>query len=135
MRIANDADQFNSFPPGVRLEQRSGLKAVGAVNMSAINIPSMTQRRATAHRRIGASVLRTAVRTLLSEGERRGECDWRRLNSRWLADIGETSAGAEASQIRFSALRDAPGGPFGFTGNCVAADRLRLYAFWRSPLG
>ena len=103
--------------------------------MSAINIPSMTERRAAAYRRIGAAELRAAVRTLLSEGKRRGECDWRRLNSHWLADIGETSASAEASQMRSSALRDALGGPFGFIGDRVEADRLGLYAYWRSPLG
>ncbi len=99
--------------------------------MSAINILRMTERRA-AYRWIGAAALRaaTAVWTCLQQAKRAGECEWSRLNSHWLADIGETREAA-----RLSAQRDAPGGPFGFIGDRVEADRLRLYAYWRSPLG
>ncbi|MBV9286319.1 MAG: hypothetical protein JO288_00610 [Hyphomicrobiales bacterium] len=57
-------------------------------------------------------------------------CDWRRLNARALADIGETPATAERAR-----LGDPLETPLGLVGGGVDVDGRPLLARRTSPLG
>jgi hypothetical protein len=59
-----------------------------------------------------------------------GECDWRRLNSRGLADIGETAAAAERAR-----LGDPLDTPLGLVGGDADVGGRPLFAHRTSPLG
>jgi hypothetical protein len=58
------------------------------------------------------------------------DCDWRRLNSRGLADIGETPAAAE-----FARLDNLLETPLGLVGGGVDVGGRPLLAHRTSPLG
>jgi hypothetical protein len=68
---------------------------------------------------------------LLFEGILRfSDCDWRRLNSRGLADICETPAAAERAQ-----LGDVLETPLGLVGGGVDVNGRPLFSYRASPLG
>jgi hypothetical protein len=58
------------------------------------------------------------------------DCDWRRLNSRALADIGETPAAAERAR-----LGDSFETPLGLVGGGVEVNGRPMLAHRTSPLG
>ena len=58
------------------------------------------------------------------------DCDWRRLNSRTLVDIGETPAAAERAR-----LGDSFETPLGLVGCGVEVNGRPLLAHRTSPLG
>jgi hypothetical protein len=103
----------------------------GVLSMRAIIFSSRTFRP-VAGRRLAFETL-SVVKRLRGRFEwvpRFVNCDWRRLNSLGLADIGETPAAAERAR-----LGDPLETPLGLVGGGVEAHGRSLLAHRASPLG